>query len=139
MSKHTAPLLLTISLLAMSTYAARVQSEPPRSFTSGQLSSHGNDFDVADQPLNDKQLAALSSWFNTGGNCTHFSMNPPNNPSMEMHLTLRDAGGQDWRIDVYQRNDDDTTAYIYKGQRLAPERCPLSHERFNALQSALHT
>jgi hypothetical protein len=139
MFKRTAQLVLTIGLLMVGAYARQAHSEAPISFVSGQLSSHGNDFDVVDRILNSTQLAALSTWFNAGTGCTRFSMNPPNDPSMDMHLTLHDASGEDWRIDVFQRNNGETTAYIYKGQRVAPSRCPLDPNRFNALQSALHT
>jgi hypothetical protein len=137
MFKRAVPLILATSLLVPGIHQVHAQDNSPRTFTSGELNSHGDDSDDVGQPLNDKQLAALSNVFNKMS-CSRFSMNPPNEPTTEMHLTLRDARGESWRIDVYQTNKE-TNALVYKGQRIAPMRCPLSNGQFNALQSALHT
>jgi hypothetical protein len=135
MTTRIALLLTTISVLTLASCADK--EAVVRHYTSAQVSANGGESDVSDRPLTQTQLTALTSWINTRSNCSGFSANIPDQPSL--NVQMQEASGQNSHIDVYKHDNGSATAYIYEGNRLAPIRCFLTSADVVALKSALNT
>lgn len=107
-----------------------------RHYTSAQISANNGESNVSDRPLTDTQVAALTSWINSRIDCSGFSADIPDRPSL--NIQLQDANGVSSHIDVYKHDDGSATAYLYEGHRLAPVRCPLTSIDLTSLKSALN-
>jgi hypothetical protein len=136
MTARIALLLITICMFALTGCADNSEAVVVRHYTSAQISANNGESDVSDRSLTETQVTALTNWINTRTNCSGFSADIPDQPSLT--IQLQGSNGVNSHIDVYKKNNGSATAYLYEGNRLAPVRCPLTDADIASLTSALN-